>query len=334
MANYGYGDLAGLFGDKYSTQATLNDAMLREAHSMGQLSSYGMGQASTYYQAAGGGTPLGSMLTQQHPMMQRQKILDAIQKAFPNPDTPQELNKLAAELAKNGFGDMAMKVRQAAMELQAVKTSSAAAKLAAQTPSDAAFTNLQTSLSNKMVTKEMVHGYLQHGQWDNEAGDKYGAWGSDFIMGDTDRDSPWHTQYLYDYEQAEKELKGEIENWAIDFQAQGSTKSILNQLILNPDMQVSEFEKFVDIKGNTAAGKFLADQTFVISSVKADRLKLAEDKSVSIGMDALSGAPALPVPNLTTTGQTMAMNQQPRSWVDDLQEYYNAIPIQSTDRIV
>ena len=322
--NYGYGDLSGLFGDKYSTQATLNDALLNEAASLGQLSSYGMGQASTYFQAAGGGTPLGSMLTQHHPMMKRQNLLDELQKKHPDPDTPEELFALAEDLGINGFGDLAMKVRQAAMELQAVKTSSAAAKLTAETPPDSAFKRLQTSLSNKIVTKEMVHGYLQHGQWDNEAGDKYGAWGSPFIMGDTDRDSPWHTQYLYDYEQAEKELKGEIENWAIDFQAQGSTKQILNQMLLNPDMQVIEFEKFVDIKGNTAAGKFLKDQTFVISSVKANRLKQVDDQASL--RDALSGAPDFPVPNLTTTSQTMAMNQQPRSWLDDIEENFNFIP--------
>ena len=105
MANYGYGDLSGMFGDKYSTQASLNDAMLREAHSMGQLSSYGMGQASTYYQAAGGGTPMGSMLTQASPMMQRQNLLDELQKKHPNPDTPEKLQALAADLANAGFGD-------------------------------------------------------------------------------------------------------------------------------------------------------------------------------------------------------------------------------------
>ena len=324
MANYGYGDLSGMFGDKYSTQASLNDAMRREAHSMGQLSSYGMGQASTYYQAAGGGTPMGSMLTQANPMMQRQNILDELQKKHPNPDTPEKLQALAADLSTNGFGDMAMKVRQAATELQSVKTSSAAATLAAQTPSDSAFANLQKSLSNKMVTKEMVHGYLQHGKWDDAEGTKYGAWGSDFTMQDTDRESAWHTQYLYDYEQAEKELKGEIENFSIDFQAQGSTKSILNQLILNPDMQVSEFEKFVGIKGNTSAGKFLADQTFVISSVKADRLKEVNDDSASVSMDALSGATALPASSLTNTNQTIAMND--KTWLDDIEENFNFIP--------
>ena len=119
MVNYGYGDLSGMFGDRYSTQAALNDAMLKEAMSVGQLSSYGMGQASTYYQAAGGGTPLGSMLTQAHPTMQRQNILAELQKKHPNPDTPEKLTALATDLSANGFGDLAMKVREAANEARA-----------------------------------------------------------------------------------------------------------------------------------------------------------------------------------------------------------------------
>ena len=96
------------------------------------------------------------------------------------------------------------------------------------------------------------------------------------------------------------------------------------------------FENNVGLKGMTTAGRYLSDQTFVISSVKKKGLEQVSDDSASVSMDALSGATALPAPNLTNTGQTMAMNQQPKTWMDDLQEYYNAIaiPIQSTDRIV
>ena len=333
MANYGYGDLGGLFGDKYSTQATLNDALLNEAASLGQLSSYGMGQASTYFQAAGGGTPLGSMLTQHHPMMKRQNLLDELQKKHPNPDTPEKLFALAADLSTNGFGDMAMKVRQAGMELQAVKTSSAAAKLAANTPPDSAFKRLQNSLSNKIVTKEMIHAFMQHGKWDDADGTKYGAWGEEFTMKSVDDDAAWYNQYKYDYAEAKAQLEGEIENWAIDYQARGITTADLDELLKNPDAQLVDFENLVEIKGGTMAGKFLADQTIYISTIKADRLKKEKDKSVSVS-DALSGAPALPVSGLTTTGQTMAMNQQPRTWMDDIEENFNFMPIQSTDRIV
>ena len=321
MANYGYGDLSGMFGDRYSTQATLNDAMLREAASLGQLSSYGMGQASTYYQAAGGGTPLGSMLTQGHPMMQRQNLIDELQKKHPDPDTPEQLFALAEDLGINGFGDMAMKVRQAAMELQAVKTSSAAARLAAETPSQQMYTNLKSSIGNKMITKEMIHGYMQHGGWNSTDGSTYGEFGKPFEMSSVDENDAWYKQYKHDFEEAKKELEGEIENWVIDVQGQGSTKAILNQLILNPDMQIIDFEKFVDIKGKTSAGRYLTDQTFVISSVKAKRIQEAEDKSVSVS-DALSGAPEFPVSNITNTSQTLAMNQEPKTWMDDIMEIY------------
>ncbi len=322
MSDYGYGDLSGMFGDKYSTQATLNDALLNEAASLGQLSSYGMGQASTYYQAAGGGTPLGSMLTQRHPMMKRQNLLDELQKKHPDLDTPEKLFALAADLSINGFGDMAMKARQAGMQLQAVKTSSAAAKLAAETPSQQMYTNLQTSLSNKMITKEMIHGYMQHGGWNSTDGETYGKFGTPFKMQSVEEGNDWYAQYKEDLAEAKAELEGEIENWVIDYQAQGSTKQILNQMLLNPDMQVIEFEKFVDIKGNTAAGQFLKDQTFVISSIKKKGLKEKENNDQASLRDALSGASAFPVPNLTNTGQTLAMNQEPRTWVDDIMEIY------------
>jgi hypothetical protein len=84
-------------------------------------------------------------------------------------------------------------------------------------------------------------------------------------------------------------------------------------------MQVIEFEKFVNIKGKTAAGQFLKDQTFVISSIKKKGLKEKDQASLR---DALSGAPDFPVPNLTNTNQTLAMNQEPRTWVDDIMEIY------------
>jgi len=217
---------------------------------------------------------------------------------------------------------MAMKARQAGMQLQAVKTSSAAAKLAAETPSQQMYTNLQTSLSNKMITKEMIHGYMQHGGWNSTDGETYGKFGTPFKMQSVEEGNDWYAQYKEDLAEAKAELEGEIENWVIDYQAQGSTKQILNQMLLNPDMQVIEFEKFVDIKGNTAAGQFLKDQTFVISSIKKKGLKEKENNDQASLRDALSGASAFPVPNLTNTGQTLAMNQEPRTWVDDIMEIY------------
>ena len=324
MANYGYGDLSGLFGDKYSTQASLNDAMIGEAHSFGQLSPYGMGQASTYYQAAGGGTPLNTMLTQANPMMQRQNILDELQKKHPNPDTPEKLMALASDLSTNGFGDMAMKVRQAAMELQSIKTSSAAATLAANTPPDSAFTRLKNSLSNKMITKEMIHGYMQHGQWNSTDGSTYGAWGSDFKMQSVDDAAAWYNQYKYDFAEAKKELEGEIENWAIDYQAQSPIMKDLNELLQNPDRQVIMFENTVGLKGMTTAGQYLTDQTFVVSSVKKKGLEDKSDDSASVSMDALSGATSLPASSLTNNNQTLAMNE--RTWMDDIEENFNFIP--------
>ena len=47
MANYGYGDLSGLFGDKYSTQATLNDALMQSQGLMDMERARGQQDLST-----------------------------------------------------------------------------------------------------------------------------------------------------------------------------------------------------------------------------------------------------------------------------------------------
>ena len=315
-----------MFGDRYSTEQAINNAMFNEAVSFGQLdrSKYAPMTASTFGQDYMQGAGMGGLLCGQHPMMKRQNLLDEIQKKFPDPRTSEELNALASELSKNGFGDLAMQVKQVAMELKGVETSSAAAKLAANTPSASAFKRLQTSLSNRMVTKEMIHGYMQHGQWNSTDGSTYGEFGTDFSMQSVDDDAAWYQQYKHDFKEAKAELEGEIENWAIDYQAQSPIKKDLDELLQSPDKQVIMFENTVGLKGKTTAGKYLADQTTVISSVKADRLKLAEDKSVSIGMDALSGAPDLPASSLTNTNQTIAMND--KTWLDDIEENFNFIP--------
>ena len=116
MATY---DFEGMFGDKYSTEQAINSAMFNEAMSFGQLdrSKYAPMTASTYGQAYMGSAGIGQMLGGQHPMRKRQNLLDEIQKKFPDPRTPAELNELAQELSKNGFGDLAMQVRQVAMEM-------------------------------------------------------------------------------------------------------------------------------------------------------------------------------------------------------------------------
>jgi hypothetical protein len=306
------------------------------SYGMLDRSAYAPMTASTALQGDMAGRGIGMMVGGQDPMVAKQTAIDAIMQKYPDPDTPEELNAIANELGGAGFPDLALEVRNVGIELKKSANTAAANKLAANTPSDAAFTRLKNSLSNKMITKEMIHGYMQHGQWNSTDGSTYGEFGTDFSMKSVDDDAAWYNQYKYDFAEAKKELEGEIENWAIDYQATNPIKKDLNELLQSPDRQVIMFEDNVGLKGMTTAGKYLSDQTFVISSVKKKGLEQVSDDSASVSMDALSGATALPAPNLTNTGQTMAMNQQPKTWMDDLQEYYNAIaiPIQSTDRIV
>jgi len=110
-----YEDYTGMFGDKYTTAAMLDDSRVSEAHSMGQLSSYGMGQASAFYQAAMGSPFAAAMMQKQHPLMQKQNMLDEIRRKHPNPDTAEELHALANDLMEH-FPEYAIKVKEAAIE--------------------------------------------------------------------------------------------------------------------------------------------------------------------------------------------------------------------------
>jgi hypothetical protein len=250
MANYGYGDLSGMFGDRYSTQATLNDAMLRQAHSMGQLSSYGMGQASTYFQAAGGGTPLGSMLTQQHPMMKRQNLLDELQEKHPDPDTPEKLMALAADLSTNGFGDMAMKVRQAAMQMQQTVTAKNLAAIQLVTPTSDLLNQINFKLSASVITDEFLDSYLMSKQPLGENGLPI-----PFNIGNK-ADGGTITQSAYDSKKkaAENELKAQFKAFrnAISRDKKWTINEI-NSMLSNTDLLWNEFKNWAKTQGNERA---------------------------------------------------------------------------------
>ena len=109
-----YSDYTGMFGDKYSTAAMLDDNRVSEAQSMGQLSSYGMGQASAFYQASMGSPFAAAMMQKQHPLMQKQDMLSEIRSRHPNPDTAEELHALANELMEH-FPEYGIKVKEAAI---------------------------------------------------------------------------------------------------------------------------------------------------------------------------------------------------------------------------
>ena len=152
-----------MFGDRYSTEQAINDAMFKEVLSFGQLdrTKYAPMTASTYYQAAGGGTPLGSMLKQAHPMMKRQNLLDEIKKKYPDPRTPKELYDLAAELSTNGFGDLSMQIRQVAMEMEKNEATKAYQTSQLGKPSEDDLKNIGRRLEGSILTTDVIDSYLQ-----------------------------------------------------------------------------------------------------------------------------------------------------------------------------
>lgn len=244
----------GMFGDKYSTAMALDNAMLSNAVSIGNLSSYGVGQAAAFYNANMGNPLTASLMQGSSPAMQRQSILDDLQKKHPNPDTPEKLRALASDLSMAGFGDMALTVTNAAIEMEKVEATKAANVISANTPKDTAFSRLTDSLANRVITKDVVHGFLQT-SWNDSDGDRYGKVGEKFSV---ENDDNWKRQYDYDYKQAYEQLKGEVQNYSIYTQAQNPTKTELNRLLLDPNAQIQGLKAYIEDLGNTTTANYLS----------------------------------------------------------------------------
>ena len=306
--------MAGLFSNKYDVEQGINDAMTKTALSYGAIdrSAYAPMTASTALQGDMAGRGIGMMLGGQDPMAAKQSAVDEIMTKYPDPDTPEELEAVAADLQARGLTDYAFQVREVITEMKAVATSTAASKLAANTPPDSAFNRLTTSLSNKVLTKDMVQGYLQQ-KWNDSTGSVYGEVGKPFqplSTNDVNYDA-WKKQYDYDYKEAYEELKGEVENYSIEYQASSPNKLELNSLLQNPETQIQDFEDYVGTDGGNDAGNYLRDQVFVLSDAKKSRLtKVNPDDSASISqapvIDAMGGA----IPSATY------------DWAKELEEQY------------
>jgi hypothetical protein len=177
-------DFEGMFGDRFSTEQAINDAMFEEVISFGQLdrTKYAPMTASTYYQAAGGGTPLGSMLKQAHPMMKRQNLLDKIKKKYPDPRTPKELYDLAKELSINGFGDLSMQIRQVAMEMEKNEATKAYQTTQVNKPTEGWLKKIPETLKGSIMTTALENEYLRVSgkadliNYDKNEYDSVGVW--------------------------------------------------------------------------------------------------------------------------------------------------------------
>ena len=244
-----------MFGDKYSTAMALDNAMMTNAISMAGHNSEQVGNIAAFYTASMGNPLTASLMQGSSPAMQRQSILDDLQRKHPNPDTPEKLRALASDLSMAGFGDMAMTVTNAAIEMEKVEATKAANVISANTPKDTAFSRLTDSLANRVITKDVVHGFLQT-SWNDKDGDRYGLSGTQFKMNNDDEN--WKRQYDYDYKQAYEQLKGEVQNYSIYTQAQNPTKTELNKLLLDPNAQIQGLKAYIEDLGNTTTANYLS----------------------------------------------------------------------------
>ena len=244
-----------MFGDKYSTAMALDNAMMSNAISMAGRNSEQVGNIAAFYTASMGNPLTASLMQGSSPAMQRQSILDDLQRKHPNPDTPEKLRALASDLSMAGFGDMALTVTNAAIEMEKVEATKAANVISANTPKDTAFSRLTDSLANRVITKDVVHGFLQT-SWNDKDGDRYGLSGTQFKMNNDDEN--WKRQYDYDYKQAYEQLKGEVQNYSIYTQAQNPTKTELNKLLLDPNAQIQGLKAYIEDLGNTTTANYLS----------------------------------------------------------------------------
>ena len=236
MATY---DFEGMFGDRYSTEQAINSAMFNEAMSFGQLdrSKYAPMTASTYGQAYMGGAGIGGLLGGQHPMMKRQNLLDEIQKKFPDPRTPAELNELAEELSKNAFGDLAMQVRQVAMEMSKNEATKLYQTSQLNKPTESWLKKIPQLLSGSIRTTALEDEYL-------------GIVAPNLVKYDPDA---WNKNKS-NYNSARKDNLDDIDNliqqFANDKQGVGWTKKNIQDAIGDDAALTEEFIAWIGTSGN------------------------------------------------------------------------------------
>lgn len=245
MATY---DFEGMFGDRYSTEQAINSAMFNEAMSFGQLdrSKYAPMTASSYGQAYMGGAGIGQMLGGQHPMMSRQNLLDEIQKKFPDPRTPKELNELAAELSKNGFGDLAMQVKQVAMEMSKNEATKAYQTSQLGTPSSDDLKKIGRRLQGSILTTDIIDSYLQIVEPE--------------LVVYNDKTYKAGKQNWNDRRDSRiAEVKSLIQQFSDNKQVSGFTKQMIDEAVGDSGVLTEEFIAWIMTSGNATVASNLLD---------------------------------------------------------------------------
>jgi hypothetical protein len=288
-------DFEGMFGDRFSTEQAINDAMFEEVISFGQLdrTKYAPMTASTYYQAAGGGTPLGSMLKQAHPMMKRQNLLDEIKKKYPDPRTPKELYDLAKELSINGFGDLSMQIRQVAMEMEKNEATKAYQTSQLKKPSAVQLKMLPNRLTGIIGSAGIENAYLRTAGL---------ADGKDYLAYN---ENEWHKNKP-SYTAARKRHVDDIQQMITDFAnhkqgVAGWNIDHITAAIADDNALKNEFIAYIKSSSNRPHAKMLLDAMGVPTDTKDNGDGGTTDEEIPF------------VPDGGLTGSTMLTDEQLKS---------------------
>jgi hypothetical protein len=200
--------------------------------------------ASSYGQAYMGGAGMGSMLGGQHPMMQRQNLLDEIQKKFPDPSTPEELDKLVAELSKNGFGDLAMQVKQVSMEMSKNEATKAYQTSQLGKPTADDWKKVGRTLEGSILNTDVTDAYLMLVE------PQLVAYDNNTYKGGKDNFNSRRESRL-------GEVKNLIQQFADDYQG-GFNKTQIEEAIGNDAALTEKFIEWIGTHGNAdVAGNIL-----------------------------------------------------------------------------
>lgn len=233
----------GMFGNRFDTMSVLDDALYKEGLGVGQLSSYGVGQMAAYTEGRMGNPFSAAVNDLMSPEMQKQKLLDELQKKHPSPDTPEELMALADDLTANGFGDMAQKVRVEATNL----INAQAATLKATQPSADLYKNLSSALSTQVLTKPFINDYfIEIGRPELAQPYKKGSGGFNTYE---------------DYKNERKAYVDDLENmftqWGMSYKYNGTDKNTLATLRNDDASMTDEFLIWAGQHGNSELAEIM-----------------------------------------------------------------------------
>jgi len=244
--------MAGMFGNRYDTMSVLDDALYKEGLGVGQLSSYGVGQMAAYTEGMMGNPFTAAVNDLMSPEMQKQKILEELQRKHPSPDTPEELQALATDLMAAGFGDMAQKVRTEATNLIVANS----ATLKAAKPSKDLYDQISFGLTSSILGDEFLDAYLAHSQPDYMT--KYLALSNDQKKGEFTT-----TQYNNKRAAAKKELENQFKSFR-NFISRQPNMGIneINSLLSNEKMLNQAFKEWADDHTSNEFALFLNNNMF------------------------------------------------------------------------